>query len=70
MAPEGGPIRVLVVEQQAVLTPDVRARIRREPRFAVLSTVESAAEATRLTLEQPVDVVVVDSALPAPSAFD
>jgi DNA-binding NarL/FixJ family response regulator len=64
------PSRVLIVERQPVLTPEVRARLGREARFAVVGRVGSAVEATRLVREQPVDVVLVESTLPEPGAVE
>jgi DNA-binding NarL/FixJ family response regulator len=63
-------IRLLIVERQPVVTPEVRARLNREPTLAVVGRVGSAIEATRLEREQPVDIVVVESTLPEPGAVE
>ena len=64
------PSRLLIVERQPVITPEVRARVSREPSLAVVGRVGSAVEATRLVREQPVDLVVVESTLPEPGAVE
>lgn len=64
------PTRVLIVEHQAVVTPEVRARLGRDPQFALVGRVSSAVEATRLARDQPLDMVIVDSALPEPGAVE
>lgn len=63
-------VRLLIVERQPVVTPEVRARIGREPGFAVLGRVGSAVEATRFTRDQPLDMVLVESTLPEPGAVE
>src|SRR5437763_8291878 len=62
------PTRVLIVERQPVVTPEVRARLGREPGFALVGRVGSAVEATRLARDQPLDMVLVESSLPEPGA--
>src|SRR5438045_9783356 len=62
------PVRLLIVERQPVVTPEVRARLGREPGFAVVGRVGSAVEATRLVRDQPLDMVLVESTLPDPGA--
>jgi DNA-binding NarL/FixJ family response regulator len=64
------PIRLLIVERQPVVTPEVRARLGREPGFAVVGRVGSAVEATRLVRDQPLDMVLVESTLPEPGAVE
>src|SRR5438034_7639664 len=64
------PIRVLIVERQPVVTPEVRARLGREPGFAIVGRVSSAVEATRLMRDQPLDMVIVESTLPEPGAVE
>src|SRR5919197_142003 len=64
------PSRLLIVERQPVLTPEVRARLGREPAFAIVGRVSSAVEATRLVREQAVDLVLVESTLPEPGALE
>lgn len=64
------PSRVLIVERQPALTPEVRARLGREQQFAIVGRVGSAVEATRLVREQPVDMVLVESTLPEPGALE
>jgi DNA-binding NarL/FixJ family response regulator len=63
-------VRVLIVERQPVVTPEVRARLGREPGFAVVGRVGSAIEATRLARDQPLDMVLVESTLPEPGAIE
>jgi DNA-binding NarL/FixJ family response regulator len=64
------PVRLLIVERQPVITPEVRARLAREPGFAVVGRVGSAVEATRFGRDQPLDMVVVESTLPEPGAAE
>jgi DNA-binding NarL/FixJ family response regulator len=63
-------VRLLVVERQPVVTPEVRQRLTREPGFVVVGRVGSAVEATRLLRDQPVDMVLVESTLPEPGAVE
>jgi DNA-binding NarL/FixJ family response regulator len=64
------PSRLLIVERQPVVTPEVRLRLGREPGFAIVGRVGSAIEATRLIRDQPVDMVLVESTLPEPGAVE
>jgi DNA-binding NarL/FixJ family response regulator len=64
------PVRLLIVERQPVVTPEVRARLGREPHFAVVGRVGSAVEATRMLRDQPLDLVLVESTLPEPGAVE
>src|SRR5437879_6592202 len=64
------PVRLLIVERQPVVTPEVRARLGREPGFALAGRVGSAVEATRLIRDQPLDMVLVESTLPDPGAVE
>src|SRR5690242_13248293 len=64
------PVRLLIVERQPVVTPEVRARLGREPGFAVIGRVASAVEATRFGRDQPLDMVLVESTLPEPGAVE
>src|SRR5262245_61139804 len=64
------PVRLLIVERQPVVTPEVRHRLAREPGFVVVGRVSSAVEATRLLRDQPVDMVLVESTLPEPGAVE
>src|SRR2546421_9678149 len=64
------PVRLLIVERQPVVTPEVRNRLGREPGFAVVGRVGSAVEATRLIRDQPLDMVLVESTLPEPGAVE
>ncbi|MDQ3811334.1 MAG: response regulator transcription factor [Chloroflexota bacterium] len=68
--PSRDPARVLIVEHQAVLTPEVRTRLGREPGLALVGRVGSAVEATRLAREQPLDLVLIESTLPEPGAVE
>src|SRR6202011_2132785 len=69
-AAQTSSIRLLIVERQPVVTPEVRARLGREPNFAVVGRVGSAVEATRLVRDQPLDMVLVESTLPEPGAVE
>jgi DNA-binding NarL/FixJ family response regulator len=64
------PVRLLIVERQPVVTPEVRARLGRESNFAVVGRVGSAVEATRMLRDQPLDMVLVESTLPEPGAVE
>src|SRR5579864_1158962 len=59
------PVRLLIVERQPVVTPEVRARLAREPGFAVVGRVSSAVEATRFGRDQGLDMVLVESTFPS-----
>src|SRR5579859_991626 len=69
-APQNSPVRLLIVERQPVVTPEVRARLGREPNFAIVGRVGSAVEATRMVRDQPLDLVLVESTLPEPGAVE
>src|SRR6202011_1170081 len=69
-AAQTSSIRLLIVERQPVVTPEVRARLGREPNFAVVGRVGSAVEATRMLRDQPLDMVLVESTLPEPGAVE
>lgn len=64
------PVRLLIVERQPVVTPEVRHRLGREPGFAVIGRVSSAVEATRFVRDQPLSMVLVESSLPEPGAVE
>jgi DNA-binding NarL/FixJ family response regulator len=64
------PVRLLIVERQPVVTPEVRTRLGREPGFAMVGRVASAVEATRLMRDQPLNMVLVESTLPEPGAVE
>jgi DNA-binding NarL/FixJ family response regulator len=64
------PVRLLIVERQPVVTPEVRSRLAREPGFAVVGRVSSAVEATRFGRDQGLDMVLVESTLPEPGAVE
>jgi DNA-binding NarL/FixJ family response regulator len=64
------PVRLLIVERQPVVTPEVRSRLAREPGFAIVGRVGSAVEATRFGRDQALDMVLVESTLPEPGAVE
>jgi DNA-binding NarL/FixJ family response regulator len=68
--PRSEPARLLIVERQPVVTPEVRTRLGREPGFSVVGRVGSAVEATRLVRDQPVELVLIESTLPEPGAIE
>jgi DNA-binding NarL/FixJ family response regulator len=69
-AAQSDPVRLLIVERQPVVTPEVRGRLGREPGFAVVGRVGTAVEATRFIRDQPLDMVLVESTLPEPGAVE
>ena len=69
-AAHADPVRLLIVERQPVVTPEVRTRLGREPGFAVVGRVGSAVEATRFVRDQSLDMVLVESTLPDPGAIE
>lgn len=69
-AAQHSPVRLLIVERQTVVMPDVRTRLGHSPGFAVVGRVGSAVEATRLIRGQPLDMVLVESTLPDPGAVE
>jgi DNA-binding NarL/FixJ family response regulator len=64
------PIRLLIVERQPVLTPEIRYALGDDQSFDLVGWVGSAVEATRLVRERPPDLVLVESTLPEPGAFE
>jgi DNA-binding NarL/FixJ family response regulator len=66
------PIRLLIVERQPVLTPDIRYALGDDGSFDLVGWVGSAVEATRLVRDgaRAPDVVLVESTLPEPGAFE
>ena len=66
------PIRLLIVERQPVLTPEIRYALGDHRSFDLVGWVGSAVEATRLVrdADKAPDVVVVESTLPEPGAFE
>ncbi len=68
--PASAPARLLIVERQPVITPEVRSRIGRESGFAIVGRVSSAVEATRMVRDQPVDLVIIETTLPEPGAIE
>lgn len=69
-AAQNAPVRLLIVEHQPVVTPEVRNRLGHAPGFAVVGRVGSAVEATRLLRDQPLDMVLIESSLPEPGAVE
>src|SRR5579859_5925522 len=69
-AAQNSPVRLLIVEHQPVVTPEVRTRLGHAPGFAVVGRVGSAVEATRLVRDQPLDMVLIESTLPEPGAVE
>jgi DNA-binding NarL/FixJ family response regulator len=69
-AVQNSPVRLLIVERQPVVTPEVRTRLGHAPGFAVVGRVSSAVEATRLVRDQPLDMVLIESTLPDPGAVE
>src|SRR5258708_15245888 len=69
-APQQAPVRLLIVERQPVVTPEVRARLGGEANCAVVGRGGSAVEATRMLRDQPMDMVLVESTLPEPGAVE
>jgi DNA-binding NarL/FixJ family response regulator len=69
-AAQNARVRLLIVERQPVVTAEVRARLGREPSFALVGRVSSAVDATRLARDQPLDMVLVESTLPEPGAAE
>jgi DNA-binding NarL/FixJ family response regulator len=64
------PIRLLIVERQPILTPELRYALGDDQVFELAGHVSSAVEATRLARAQTPDLVLVDSTLPEPGAFE
>jgi DNA-binding NarL/FixJ family response regulator len=69
-AAQPNPVRLVIVERQAVVTPEVRTRLSRELSFAVVGRLSSAVEATRFARDQLVDMLLVESTLPDPGAVE
>jgi DNA-binding NarL/FixJ family response regulator len=64
------PTRLLIVERNPVLTPEIRDALGDDRSFDLLARVGTAVEATRLVRDQPPDVVIVESTLPEPGALE
>jgi DNA-binding NarL/FixJ family response regulator len=66
------PTRLLIVERQPVLTPEIRYALGDDRSFDLVGWVGSAVEATRLVrdADKAPDVVLVESTLPEPGAFE
>ena len=64
------PIRLLIVERQPVLTPEIRYALGDDQSFDLVAWVGSAVEATRLARDRAPDLVLVESTLPDPGAFE
>jgi DNA-binding NarL/FixJ family response regulator len=69
------PTRLLIVEHNAVLTPEIRDALGTDRSFELVARVGSAVQATRLVRdgedEKPrPDLLLVESTLPEPGAFE
>ncbi|MDQ6672060.1 MAG: response regulator transcription factor [Chloroflexota bacterium] len=69
-AAQNSPVRLLIVERQTVVVPDVRTQLGHAGGFAVVGRVSSVVEATRLLADQPLDMLLVESTLPDPGAVE
>ncbi|GAB3853360.1 response regulator [Nocardioides maradonensis] len=58
------PIRVLVVEDEAIAAEAHAAYVRRLDRFTLVGVAHSAADAVRLLRREPVDLLLLDLHLP------
>lgn len=58
------PIRVLVVEDEAIAAEAHATYVRRLDRFTLVGVVHSAADAVRLLRREPVDLLLLDLHLP------
>ena len=63
------PIRVLVVDDHAVVREGIRHILEGEPGFAVVGEAGNAADALRLAAERRPDVVVLDVSMPGESGL-
>jgi DNA-binding NarL/FixJ family response regulator len=63
------PIRVLVVDDHAVVREGIRHILEGEPGFAVVAEAANGAEALRLAEEHRPDVVVLDVTMPGESGL-
>ena len=63
------PIRVTLIDDQAIVLAGVAALIGREPGLVVMATAASLAEGIELVSQQPPDVVVCDIQIGADSGF-
>lgn len=68
-ARDPGPIRVLLVEQHAVLSGEVEHALRTDPSLAVVRAT-SALEATRLARAQPPTLALCETTLGEPGAVE
>jgi DNA-binding NarL/FixJ family response regulator len=63
------PIRVLVVDDHAVVREGIRHILEGEPGFAVVGEAGNAGDALRLAVERRPDVVVLDVSMPGESGL-
>lgn len=64
------PIRVLVVEDEELLSEAHREYVQRVPGFAAVAVARSGHEALRVLSRQPIDLVLLDFYLPDMSGLD
>ena len=62
--PEGAPIRVLIVEDQALLRTTLAALLEAEPGMSVVGLAEDGSRAVTLAAELRPDVVLMDIQMP------
>lgn len=65
-----GPIRIMVVDDHALVRESICERLRCEPDVAVVGTAASAQEAVEVALATNPDVVVMDIDMPGMACFD
>ncbi|BDG62197.1 response regulator [Caldinitratiruptor microaerophilus] len=67
---EGGRVRVLIVDDHAVVRAGLRALVEMEGRFQVVGEAGTAQEAVERALADPPDVVLMDVRLPGESGIE
>jgi DNA-binding NarL/FixJ family response regulator len=65
-----GPIRVLLVDDHALVSEALGERLNAEPDLEVVGTAANAHEALAIASAQPVDLVLMDVDMPGMSCFD
>ena len=65
-----GDIRILVVDDHALVCGALSERLRRESDFSVVGTAATAEEAIKKTIEEKPDVILMDIDMPGLISFD
>jgi len=70
MQAEQGTVRIVLIDDHALVREGLRRIVEEEPRFVVAGEAATGAEGLRLALYAPCDVVVLDLSLPDRSGLE